>query len=333
MFNHTRSANISSEVNETHEIRHKHRHEHSRQAGQNATERQRGRRAVNEENMASSAKRVSNPMNNLVNWVKEKSGELVSNIINGLYRSTAEQPENLSSNAESPEYYENYDRIQDIDFEYMEQYDRSNRKQKHKTIDIHSKKHGKQEKQQRKEVVDVAKCNQIRNINQSKVISTEKQQWSNNKQTSSINNTHIGRKQPEISERKHHMATQKQFSHQLHNSNQMMIGGTHKWCERISNESRKMIGNANQKQQNSYSQSGNFQSRAPLTQVTAQVDIPSTLFAVNMITRCITKVKDQQPHSYKDNKMPKGSCHISKTQAETLGLKVGVKRGDITWYR
>jgi hypothetical protein len=296
------------------------------------TTHQRNRLAIDVEEVAnseaSSATRSSNPINNLVNLVKEKSGKLLSNIINGLYKGTAEKSESLSGNAreaKSPECYEDdYDPIQDMEFEYMEQYDRSNLKQKDKTIDIHGKKHGKQEKQQckSKDAIDVTKYKHGKNINQSRVISSEKQQWleaAHSKQKQAFIH-HVDRKQSQMDERKQHIATQKQFSHQ-YNSNQMMIGGTHKWCERISNDSnRRMIGSTNQKQQNSHSQS-----RTPLTQVTAQVDIPSTLFAVNVLAMSMTNQKYNKP--LPPQKIQKALRYVDKVRAESSVVKNEVRIG------
>ncbi|WP_237342887.1 tetratricopeptide repeat protein [Wolbachia endosymbiont of Folsomia candida] len=109
VFNHTRSENISSEVNETttHEIRHKHsRHKH-----QNTTEHQRSRRAIKEapiigssddleffvaqnnatpvmgnDRTSSAATRIGSGINDLFGWVK--------NSIGGLFNSRAALHEN-----------------------------------------------------------------------------------------------------------------------------------------------------------------------------------------------------------------------------------------------
>ncbi len=86
----------------------------------------------------------------------------------------------------------------------------------------------------------------------------------------------------------------------------------------------RMIESANQKQQNSHS----FK-HVPLSQVTAQIDIPSTLFAVNVLAMSMTNQKYNKPLLPK--KFQKALRHVNKAKA--LELKVGERIGDAIWYR
>ncbi|WP_265027118.1 hypothetical protein [Wolbachia endosymbiont (group A) of Bombylius major] len=294
--------------------------------------------------VTSSAARPSSWINDLFGWVKEKSKVVVSNVVNGdaakeLEDSRSEDIQMGSSDQQKLKQ-SGYDRAQEMEFQYMSKYDA--RKCNDKNVGAHSKKRGnsRQERQQYESKMSNEQSVISKSVNQSRVISSEKQQrlevsHSRPKPTlshhSDKKHSYYDGQPKKISERKEHTINDKQFNSNYTHSSQYkpMIGINNKWSEKISNEridSRKMVGNINQNQQNSHSSK-----HAPLTHVTAQVDIPSTLLAFNVLAMKVTNQKFNKPLLPK--KIQKGMRYAEKVRAEASGLKVGGRIGDALYFK
>ncbi|MFP3021113.1 MAG: ankyrin repeat domain-containing protein [Wolbachia sp.] len=304
--------------------------------------------------VASSGTRSSSWINGLCGWAKEKGGKLASDLVNGLYRGTAKELKDskltdiqMDSSNQWKSKQPSYDQAQEMEFQYMSKYDA--RKGNDKNAGAYSKKRGndRQAKQQYESKINNKQSVISGSVNQSKIISNEKQQKSgvlHNKSKPTLsyngnkNHSYFDDRSKKISERKEHIVNHKQFdnsSYEHSNQYKPMISANNKWSEKISNEridSRKMIGGANQKQQGFHQnqQSSHNSKHAHLTRATVQVDVPSTLFALNMLAMKATNQKFNNMPLPK--KIQKGMLHAEKVRAETLGRKVGGRIEGTLWF-
>ncbi|WP_265035252.1 MULTISPECIES: ankyrin repeat domain-containing protein [unclassified Wolbachia] len=299
--------------------------------------------------VASSGTRSSSWINGLCGWAKEKGGKLASDLVNGLYRGTAKELKDskltdiqMDSSNQWKSKQPRYDQAQEMEFQYMSKYDA--RKSNDKNASAYSKKRGndRQTKQQYG-----SKMGNEQSVNQSRVAGNEKQQklgvlHNGPKPTlshhSNKNHSYFDGQPKKISERKEHIVNYKRCddsSYKHSNQHKPTISANNKWSERISNEridSRKMIGGANQKQQGFHQnqQSSHSSKHAHLTRATAQVDVPSTLFALNMLAMKATNQKFNNTPLPK--KIQKGMLHAEKVRAEALGRKVGERIEGTLWF-
>ncbi len=303
---------------------------------------------------ASSGTRPSSWINDLYGWAREKGGKLASDLVNGLYRGTAKELKDskladiqIDSSNQWKSKQPSYDQAQEMEFQYMSKYDA--RKGNDKNAGAYSKKLGndRQAKQQYESKMNNKQSVISGSVNQSKIISNEKQQKSgvlHNKSkptlsyNSNKNHSYFDDQSRKISERKEHIINHKQFdssSYKHSNQYKPMISANNKWSEKISNErigSRKMIGGANQKQQGFHQnqQSSHNSKHAHLTRATAQIDISSTFVAWNMLAMKATNQKFNNTPLPK--KIQKGMLHAEKVRAETLGRKVGGRIEGTLWF-
>ncbi|WMT84150.1 ankyrin repeat domain-containing protein [Wolbachia endosymbiont of Listronotus oregonensis] len=299
--------------------------------------------------VASSGTRSSSWINGLCGWAKEKGGKLASDLVNGLYRGTAKELKDskltdiqMDSSNQWKSKQPSYDQAQEMEFQYMSKYDA--RKSNDKNAGAYSKKRGndRQAKQQYG-----SKMGNEQSVNQSRVVGNEKQQklgvlHNGPKPTlshhSNKNHSYFDGQPKKISERKEHIVNYKRCddsSYKHSNQHKPTISANNKWSERISNEridSRKMIGGTNQKQQGFHQnqQSSHNSKHAHLTRATAQVDVPSTLFALNMLAMKATNQKFNNTPLPK--KIQKGMLHAEKVRAEALGRKVGERIEGTLWF-
>ncbi|WP_265029695.1 ankyrin repeat domain-containing protein [Wolbachia endosymbiont (group A) of Philonthus cognatus] len=298
---------------------------------------------------ASSGTRPSSWINDLCSWAKEKGGKLASGLVNGLYGDTTKELKDskpagiqIDSSDQLKSKHPSYDQAQEVEFQYMSKYNA--RKSNDKNVGAYSKKCGndRQAKQQYG-----SKMGNEQSVNQSRVVGNERQQklgvlHNGPKPTlshhSNKNHSYFDGQPKKINERKEHIVNYKQCdnsSYKHSNQHKPMISANNKWSERISNEridSRKMIGGANQKQQGFHQnqQSSHNSKHAHLTRATAQVDVPSTLFALNMLAMKATNQKSNNTPLPK--KIQKGMLHAEKVRAETLGRKVGGRIEGTLWF-
>ncbi len=299
--------------------------------------------------VASSGTRPSSWINDLCGWAKEKGGKLASGLVNGLYGDTTKELKDskladiqIDSSDQLKSKHPSYDQAQEMEFQYMSKYDA--RKSNDKNAGACSKKrdNDRQAKQQYE-----SKMGNEQSVNQSRVVGNERQQklgvlHNGPKPTlshhSNKNHSYFDDQPKKISERKEHIVNYKQCdnsSYKHSNQHKPMISANNKWSERISNEridSRKMIGGANQKQQGFHQnqQSSHNSKHAHLTRATAQVDVPSTLFALNMLAMKATNQKFNNTPLPK--KIQKGMLHAEKVRAEASGRKVGGRIEGTLWF-
>ncbi|MFP3032042.1 MAG: ankyrin repeat domain-containing protein, partial [Wolbachia sp.] len=298
---------------------------------------------------ASSGTRPSSWINDLCGWAKEKGGKLASGLVNGLYGDTTKELKDskladiqIDSSDQLKSKHPSYDQAQEMEFQYMSKYDA--RKSNDKNAGAYSKKRGndRQAKQQYG-----SKMGNEQGVNQSRVVDNVRQQklgilHNGPKPTlshhSNKNHSYFGGQPKKINERKEHIVNYKQCDNSFYkhsNQHKPMISANNKWSERISNEridSRKMIDGANQKQQGFHQnqQSSHNSKHAHLTRATAQVDVPSTLFALNMLAMKATNQKFNNTPLPK--KIQKGMLHAEKVRAEASGRKVGGRIEGTLWF-